>query len=119
MWLKYYVYLRMLPNDKTKSTSTTQFIAALTTFVVSAIWHGFYPGFYIFFINVAFVDYVSKHSAKVVYPLVEGKMPESVLYAFSWLFCYSQCAYHAPAFILLSFEYAWKLYSSMNFVGHI
>ena len=53
MWLKYYIFLRMLPNGK----SGGQVGAALTTFIVSAIWHGFYPGFFVFFISAGLIDY--------------------------------------------------------------
>ena len=54
MWLKYYIFLRMLPNDK---KAGGQAAAALTTFIVSAIWHGFYPGFFVFFIGAGLLDY--------------------------------------------------------------
>ncbi len=57
MWLKYYIFLRMLPNDKKGSG---QAAAALTTFVISAIWHGFYPGFFVFFIGAGLLDYQAK-----------------------------------------------------------
>jgi len=119
LWLKYYVYMRMLPNDRSKSTAWTQFAASLTTFTVSAIWHGFYPGFYIFFIAVAFVDYCSKWGSIKFYPLIEGKVSDTVVYCMGWIYSYSFCAYFAPAFILLSFEHSWTLYKSMNFVGHL
>ena len=49
-WLKYYVYIRLLPNDKSKKANTTK--AAFFTFTASAVWHGFYPGFYIFFVTL-------------------------------------------------------------------
>lgn len=54
-WLKYYVFFRLLPNDKRSAKAST--IAATTTFLTSAVWHGFYPGFYIFFVTTALVDY--------------------------------------------------------------
>lgn len=43
--------------------------AAMITFLVSAIWHGFYPGFLAFFIGAALLDYHSKLAHLVIAPL--------------------------------------------------
>jgi lysophospholipid acyltransferase len=40
-WLRNYVYLRLVSPDK-KST----LMATVATFAASAIWHGFYAGYY-------------------------------------------------------------------------
>lgn len=40
-WLKNYVYLRVTPPNKKAGLKST-----LTTYAVSAFWHGFYPGYY-------------------------------------------------------------------------
>jgi lysophospholipid acyltransferase len=40
-WLKHYVYLRVTPPDKKAGAAST-----LMTYGVSALWHGFYPGYY-------------------------------------------------------------------------
>ncbi len=53
-WLKYYVYLRLLDNTKRGGTNLK---AAMLTFIVSAIWHGFYPGFMVFFLGAGLMDY--------------------------------------------------------------
>ena len=68
MWLKYYIFMRMLPNDKRGSR---QAAAALVTFVVSATWHGFYPGFFVFFIGAGLMDYQAKLAGKAFGPTVE------------------------------------------------
>jgi lysophospholipid acyltransferase len=54
-WLKYYVYLRMIKPGK-----QLQIVPILMTFVVSAIWHGFYPGYFLFFISSGLMDYIFK-----------------------------------------------------------
>jgi MBOAT, membrane-bound O-acyltransferase family len=54
-WLKYYVYLRMI-----KPGQHIQIVPILMTFVVSAIWHGFYPGYFLFFISSGLMDYIFK-----------------------------------------------------------
>jgi lysophospholipid acyltransferase len=63
-WLKYYVFMRQL-DSKTRSTV----VPGLVTFVVSAIWHGFYPGYLWFFVSVFFMDNISKVGEPVVRPL--------------------------------------------------
>ena len=116
MWLKHYIFLRMLPNDKKGSG---QAAAALTTFVVSAVWHGFYPGFFVFFLGAGFLDYQAKLAGQALNPLVAGWMPHWLLYIFCWVWCYIMCGYFAAAFVLLSFENFNKVYASMYYVGHL
>ncbi|CAG8454930.1 13996_t:CDS:2 [Cetraspora pellucida] len=41
-WLKNYVYLRLSPPGKRPTFHTT-----FTTFAICAIWHGYYPGYYL------------------------------------------------------------------------
>ena len=53
-WLKYYVFFRLLDNNK-RGSSTVK--AAIATFFVSSIWHGFYPGFLVFFAGAGLMDY--------------------------------------------------------------
>lgn len=47
----------MLDNNKRGSGTT---LAAGVTFMVSAIWHGFYPGFFVFFVGAFLMDYHNK-----------------------------------------------------------
>ena len=58
-WLKYYVYLRLLSNNRSKAQSLN-FSALIFTFMVSSVWHGFYPGFFVFFLASGLLDYQSK-----------------------------------------------------------
>jgi lysophospholipid acyltransferase len=53
-WLKHYVYLRQLDNKKKESFN---FQSTFLTFIMSAIWHGFYPGYYVFFTGAGLMDY--------------------------------------------------------------
>lgn len=54
-WLRNYVYLRVTPKGKKPG-----FRASLATFVTSAIWHGFYPGYYLTFLLGAFLQTSAK-----------------------------------------------------------
>ena len=60
-WLRNYVYLRVTPKGKKPG-----FRATLATFVTSAFWHGFYPGYYLTFLLGAFVQTAAK--SKVLEP---------------------------------------------------
>ena len=59
--------LRLLDSKKRGSSSS---FAACVTFMVSAIWHGFYPGFFSFFIGAFLMDYHNKTGTLVFGPLV-------------------------------------------------
>ena len=50
---------------------------------------------------------------------MKDNVPEVIISAVSWVWCYTFCAYFGIAFILLSFENAHKVYSSMYYTGHI
>ncbi|KAL9104429.1 MAG: hypothetical protein Q9163_000635 [Psora crenata] len=54
-WLRNYMYLRVTPKGKKPG-----FRASIATFVTSAFWHGFYPGYYLSFVLGAFVQTVAK-----------------------------------------------------------
>ncbi|KAI9493896.1 MBOAT, membrane-bound O-acyltransferase family-domain-containing protein [Zychaea mexicana] len=64
-WLRHYVYDRITPPN-TKPTSFTLFI----TYLTSAIWHGFYPGYYWLFIPFGMFQALSRRIRRVVRPLV-------------------------------------------------
>jgi lysophospholipid acyltransferase len=54
-WLRNYMYLRVTPKGKKPG-----FRATLATFVTSAFWHGFYPGYYMSFVLAALLQTVAK-----------------------------------------------------------
>ena len=54
-WLRNYVYLRVTPKGKKPG-----FRASMATFVTSAVWHGFYPGYYLTFVLASFIQTVAK-----------------------------------------------------------
>ena len=60
-WLRNCVYLRVTPKSKKPG-----FRASLATFVTSAFWHGFYPGYYLTFVLAAFIQTVAKSRAWLV-----------------------------------------------------
>lgn len=54
-WLRNYVYLRVTPRGKKPG-----FRASLLTFGTSALWHGFYPGYYLTFILASLIQTAAK-----------------------------------------------------------
>ncbi|KAG8630711.1 hypothetical protein KVT40_002330 [Elsinoe batatas] len=72
-WLRNYVYLRVTPRGKKPG-----FRASMATFVTSAFWHGFYPGYYLTFILGSFLQNTSKNSRRLLRPFfmtADGKKP--------------------------------------------
>ena len=63
-WLRNYMYLRVTPKGKKPG-----FRASLATFVTSAFWHGFYPGYYLSFVLAAFLQTVAKSKPPSPLPL--------------------------------------------------
>ncbi|KAK0251454.1 Lysophospholipid acyltransferase [Friedmanniomyces endolithicus] len=57
-WLRNYMYLRVTPKGKKPG-----FRASMATFVTSAFWHGFYPGYYLTFVLASFIQNVAKSVA--------------------------------------------------------
>jgi lysophospholipid acyltransferase len=62
-WLRNYVYLRVTPKGRKPG-----FRATLATFITSAFWHGFYPGYYLTFLMGAFIQTVAKNSRRHLRP---------------------------------------------------
>ena len=80
-WLRNCVYLRVTAKGKKPG-----FRASLATFVTSAFWHGFYPGYYLTFILAAFVQTAAKSMDFYDVTPVESDLPlqtSAVMYAHS------------------------------------
>jgi len=114
-WLKYYVFMRQLDNKKKGGVN---FTSTTVTFTVSAIWHGFYPGYYVFFTGAALMDYHMKICEKKLSPYFEW-MPIWAVKIISYTWCYVACAYFAIGFTLLGFDRFHPVYMSMNYYFHI
>lgn len=56
-WLNVYVY-RRIQNYYGKERSSAR--ATITTNLISAFWHGFYPGYYLMFISIAWLTVLSR-----------------------------------------------------------
>lgn len=88
------------------------------TFIVSAIWHGFYPGFMHFFFWLGILEYNAKLCSEVLAPKVRF-IPDLIQEVIIYVWCYFFCGYLALSFAMLQFEYFHKTYLSMGYAGHI
>ncbi|KAJ4367002.1 Lysophospholipid acyltransferase [Neocucurbitaria cava] len=115
-WLRNYMYLRVTPKGQKPG-----FRATLATFVTSAFWHGFYPGYYLAFILASFVQTVAKNGRRMIRPLFmtpDGNTPlSSKRYydIFTLLLTQVVFAFTVAPFILLGFSDTLKVWARVYF----
>jgi len=102
-WLARYVYMRTGGS-------------LLATYGMSAFWHGFYPGYYLFFLSVPLFTFCERIGRKKLNPIFGNNF----LYDIACRIATSMCAeYGVSAFVLLSFDWSWATWKSHYFFGHI
>ncbi|KAJ6244292.1 porcupine [Anaeramoeba flamelloides] len=88
-WLHEYVYLRLM-NSKTKSLNNRN-VATAITFFTSAIFHGFYPGYYLCFTLATIVVLAGRLIRKHIRPMfIDQKTNKPIMPAkkyYDWV-CY-------------------------------
>lgn len=125
-WLKYYTYIRLTPPNQKPTTK-----ARLITFCVSAFWHGFYPGYYVFFVSLNFIQDITtglRRRLRKYFVVQDKNKKEHPGPYFKYKYIYDILGFiltkfivsHvAAAFLLLSFESTFTFYKSMYFSGFI
>jgi len=109
VWLKRYIYFRAPRGN----------IALYATYAVSAFWHGFYPGYYIFFITTAGVTDVHRRIQTLVSPYFEKSPALSKLYLLiSVVATVCSVNYFVVSFIILDAGMTFKLFSAMGWFLH-
>lgn len=96
-WLAKYVYIR---------TGGSLF----ATYGMSAFWHGFYPGYYIFFLSVPIISFCERLGRKKLTPRFENGRLYTIV---CWLATSVIVQYMIQPFQLLAFDWAvanWKNY---------
>jgi len=115
-WLRQYVYLRVTPHGKKPG-----FRASLATFTTSALWHGFYPGYYLTFILGAFIQTVAKNFRRYFRPFFmtpDGQKPTSNKRYYDFFSCLvTQLAFTftVTPFIVLRFSDSIKVWARVYF----
>lgn len=122
-WLRNYVYCRIgrkpEPGKRINTTPNT-----FATFAVSAFWHGFYPGYYLFWLSAALLSEIGKELHRKIRPRVyrDGRAPfiVNVVYKLvGWLLTHFALNYSAVGFVLLSWTDTVAVYNRLSWGGHI
>ncbi|KAL4224814.1 hypothetical protein ACF0H5_015510 [Mactra antiquata] len=108
-WLRYTVYERS-PSS----------IATWLVFVISAFWHGFYPGYYIAFLTAALFTTAARLVRRNVRPYFLQSSQHLYFYDFVtfWFTRFANCYFVCP-FVILESMHAIRLYSSCYWWLHI
>ncbi|CAL9087881.1 unnamed protein product [Musa textilis] len=114
-WLRHYVYERLIQKGKKPG-----FFELLATQTVSAVWHGLYPGYIIFFVQSALMI----AGSRVIYRWQQAVSSEKLLYRkmlilvnFAYTLLVVNCS--CIAFMVLSLKETLAAYQSVYFVGTI
>ncbi|KAF2012636.1 MBOAT-domain-containing protein [Aaosphaeria arxii CBS 175.79] len=116
LWLRNYMYLRVTPKGKKPG-----FRATLATFVTSAFWHGFYPGYYLSFVLASFLQTIAKNGRRLVRPLFltpDGKapLPSKKYYdIFTIFLTQAAFAFTTAPFVFLSFTDSITIWARVYF----
>jgi hypothetical protein len=118
-WLGSYVFTR-----------TPRGASMWITYFVSAFWHGFYPGYYLFFLSVPLGQNLDKAMTARVKPhmfldkkctkVKPGMEVVRAIYKYaSFVFVSLSLNYLSSVFVVMSWEHAITVWSSFAFGGHI
>lgn len=113
LWLRRYVYDRAPPA-----------INLYFTYLVSAFWHGFYPGYYMFFLSVAAATMVHRQVRRTIRPRfmeADGKTPgpyKGLYDVMSALATTVTLNYFIMSFVMLAFDLSVQAFRGFGFYGH-
>ena len=118
-WLKNYIYLRVTPKGKKPG-----FFSTLATFATSAVWHGFYPGYYFAFATGAFAQTMGKYYRRNFRPffLKADMTPAGNKYLYdilTWIVTQYTWAYIVQPFVVLSFMGSLTFWARYFFIIHV
>jgi hypothetical protein len=105
-WLTRYVYIRTGGN-------------LLAVYALSAFWHGFYPGYYIFFLAVplpTFCDRIAKKKISPYFPSTSRFSPYSMMGTLATTVTIN---YLILPFVLLAGSWSLDAYKSFYYFGHV
>eukprot|EP00542_Grammatophora_oceanica_P011053 CAMPEP_0194026006 /NCGR_PEP_ID=MMETSP0009_2-20130614/321_1 /TAXON_ID=210454 /ORGANISM="Grammatophora oceanica, Strain CCMP 410" /LENGTH=500 /DNA_ID=CAMNT_0038664459 /DNA_START=73 /DNA_END=1575 /DNA_ORIENTATION=- len=106
LWLTRYVYIRTGGS-------------LIAVYSMSAFWHGFYPGYYMFFLSVplmTFCDRIAKKRLSPYFPKGKWSFPYGIASIIATSFVVE---YMITPFVFLAADRSWAVYKSNYFFGHI
>ncbi|KAJ5077112.1 oysgedart isoform a [Anaeramoeba ignava] len=121
-WLKRYAYLRFAPIGTNKSTT----VASYLTYLISAFWHGLYPGYYMAFLTMSLVLEAGKAMRRNVRPFFlkdngDGNYPFKYIYdgIGTIIIGFGAANYCGLPFHFLEFKTALMYWKGLYFYLHI
>uniref|UniRef100_A0A3Q7HKY7 Uncharacterized protein n=2 Tax=Solanum lycopersicum TaxID=4081 RepID=A0A3Q7HKY7_SOLLC len=112
-WLRHYVYERLVQKGKKAG-----FFQLLATQTISAVWHGLYPGYIIFFVQSALMI----AGSRVIYrwqQATKGTLFEKILTLISFAYTLLILNYSAVGFMVLSLHETLTSYGSVYYIGTV
>ncbi|XP_018575439.1 lysophospholipid acyltransferase 1 [Anoplophora glabripennis] len=107
-------WLRLIVYERTKKYPT------ILTYGLSAIWHGFYPGYYITFLSAAIFTFAARTVRRHVRGYFMGSNESKLLYdILTFIVTHFVLAYVTFPFVLLEFWASIRLYNKMFWCIHI
>ncbi|KAL1115680.1 hypothetical protein AAG570_005970, partial [Ranatra chinensis] len=107
-------WLRMVVYDRVKVNGT------LWTYALSALWHGFYPGYYLTFATGALFTLASRSVRRCVRPHFLSSPAKKTVYDFATMFVTRVAmTYTTFSFVLLEFWPSVRIYWHMYFWLHL
>lgn len=113
LWLRRYVYDRAPPS-----------VNLYFTYLVSAFWHGFYPGYYLFFLSVAAATMVHRQVRRTIRPrfmAADGKTPGPYKPLYDVLSAVATTVtlnYFIMSFVMLALDLSIGAFRGFGFYGH-
>ncbi|KAF6154418.1 hypothetical protein GIB67_028310 [Kingdonia uniflora] len=114
-WLRYYVYERLV-----KQGTKPGFFQLLATQTISAVWHGLYPGYIIFFVQSALMIAGSKTIYRWQRALPQNMGLVKKMMAFmNFAYTMMTLSYSCVGFMVLSMHETIASYGSVYYIGTI
>lgn len=94
--------------------------STIATYLLSAVWHGFYPGYYMTFLGGALFTHAARNGRRIIRPLFQRGKIQQVLYdVITFTLTRLTIAYVAFPFVILDFRHNYEIYKSLYFSLHI
>ncbi|CAF0824035.1 unnamed protein product [Adineta steineri] len=104
-------WLRRICYDRLKQGRT------LGVFVLSALWHGFYPGYYVCFILAAFETYAGRGIRRQIRPHFQKNEVTKAIYAcITWFGSQLALNFAVTPFVLMEVQKVWYFYKTWYFI---
>lgn len=116
IWLKYHLFLRLI---NTKYFSKNKGLASMITFSVSAVWHGFYPSYYLFFAQYFFIEQITAYLENRFDLFNVIDKSNFFIKFIAWKCVMATLCYFGQTFPILYPQFIYNYYKAFNFIPNI